>query len=140
MGQLEHEGIASALLANRVGQLEHEGIASALLANRGAVRVGRGEQRRGGAHSCRPFAADRRLLVQQLLDPAQRAAQGLGVGAGAAQRKHDFELGNDGIRYGLQRFRCISLRSAMLHCVPGTIYQPKCTRFRNWSIVKRILF
>jgi len=62
------------------------------------------------------LAVDRRLLVQQLLDPAQRAAQGLGVGARAAQRKHGFELGSDGIRYHLQRFRCISLHSAALHC------------------------
>jgi hypothetical protein len=54
------------------------------------------------------------LLVQQLLDPAERAAQGLRVRPGAAQRQRGLELGSDGIRYGLQRFRCISLRSAAL--------------------------
>jgi hypothetical protein len=80
------------------------------------------------------------LLVQQLLDPAQRTAQGLCIGAGPAHLEHGFELGSDGIRYGLQRFRSVSLHSAALHCVPGTIYQPKCTGFRNWSTVKRILF
>ena len=80
------------------------------------------------------------LLVQQLLDPAQRSAQGLGVGARTAQRQRGLKLGSDGIRYGLQRFRCISLHSAALHCVPGTIYQSKCAGFRNWSAVKRILF
>ena len=82
----------------------------------------------------------RRLLVEQLLGPAQRAAQGLGIGAGAAQRQRGLEFDSDGIRYHLQRFRCVSLHSAALHCVPGTIYQPKCAGFRNWSTVKRILF
>jgi hypothetical protein len=102
----------------------------------------------GGAGRCaladvRPagaLAADRRLLVQQLLDPAQRAAQGLRIGPGPAHLKRRFKLGSDGIRYHLQRFGCISLRSAALHCVPGTLYQPKCSGFRNWSTVKRILF
>ncbi|HEX2689177.1 MAG TPA: hypothetical protein VHN14_21290 [Kofleriaceae bacterium] len=56
------------------------------------------------------------LLVQQLLDPAQRATQGLRIGPGAAQRQCRLERLSDGIRYGLQRFRCISLRSAALHC------------------------
>jgi hypothetical protein len=82
----------------------------------------------------------RLLLVEQLLDPAQCAAQCLRIGPGPAQLERGFELGSDGIRYGLQRFRCISLHSAALHCVPGTVYQPKCAGFRNWSIVKRILF
>jgi len=49
------------------------------------------------------------LLVQQLFDPAQRAAQGLRVGPGPAQRQHSLKLGSDGTRDGLQRFRCISL-------------------------------
>jgi len=80
-----------------------------------------------------------RIRATQLLDPAQRAAQGLRVGPGSAQRQHVLELGSDGIRYGLQRFRCISLHLAALHCVPGTVYQPKCSGFRNWSIVKRML-
>jgi hypothetical protein len=57
------------------------------------------------------------LLVQQLLDPAQRAAQGLRIGPQAAQGQRGYELGSDGIRYGLQRFRCVSLHSAALHCV-----------------------
>jgi hypothetical protein len=83
--------------------------------------------------------AEGRLLVQSLLDPAQGAAQGLRIGTGAAHLEHGFELGSDGIRYGLQRFRCISLRSAALQCVSGTVYQPKYAGFRNWSIVKRIL-
>jgi hypothetical protein len=61
------------------------------------------------------------LLVQQLLDPAQRAAQGPRIGSGPAQRQRRFELGRDGIRYGLQRFRCISLRSAALHGARRTI-------------------
>jgi len=52
-----------------------------------------------------------------LLDPAQRATQHLRVGPRAAQRQHNLELGLDGIRYGLQRFSCISLRSAAVHCV-----------------------
>jgi hypothetical protein len=63
----------------------------------------------------------RLLFVQQLLDPAQRAAQGLRVGPGATQRQCGLKLGSDGIRYGLKRFGCISLRSAAVHCVPGTI-------------------
>ena len=84
-------------------------------------------------------AFDRTDTVQQLLDPAQRAAQGLRIGTRLAQCQRGLKLGSDGIRYALQRFRCISLHSAALHCVPGTIYQPKCTRFRNWSTIKRIL-
>ena len=44
------------------------------------------------------------LLVQQLLDPAQRAAQGLRIGPGAAQRQRGLELGSDGIRYGCGSF------------------------------------
>jgi hypothetical protein len=59
----------------------------------------------------------RLLLVEQLLDSAQRSPQGLRIGTGAAHLEHGFELGSDGIRYGLQRFRCVSLRSAALHCV-----------------------
>jgi hypothetical protein len=47
---------------------------------------------------------------------AQCAAQGLRVGARTAQRQRGFELGSDGIRYGLERFRCVSLHSAALHC------------------------
>jgi hypothetical protein len=58
----------------------------------------------------------RLLLVEQLLDPAQRAAQRLRVGAGLPQRQRGLELRSDGIRYGLQRFRCISLHSAALQC------------------------
>jgi hypothetical protein len=58
----------------------------------------------------------RRLLVEQLLDPAQRAVQDLRRGAGAAQRQRGLELGSNGIRYGLQRFRCVSLHSAALQC------------------------
>jgi hypothetical protein len=57
-----------------------------------------------------------RLLVQQLLDPAQRAAQSLRIGSGPAQGQRGLKLGSDGIRDGLQRFRCISLRSAVLQC------------------------
>jgi hypothetical protein len=57
----------------------------------------------------------RRPLVQRFLDPAQRAAQGLGVSAGPAQGQRVLEFGSDGIRYGLQRFRCVSLHSAALH-------------------------
>jgi hypothetical protein len=68
-----------------------------------------------------PFAAERLLLVQQLLDSAQRAAQRLRIGAGATQRQRRLELGSDGIHYGLQRFRCISLHSAALHCARRTI-------------------
>jgi hypothetical protein len=56
------------------------------------------------------------LLVQQVLDSAQRAAQGLRICSGAVEREHGFELDSDGIRYGLQRFRCVSLHSAALHC------------------------
>jgi hypothetical protein len=81
------------------------------------------------------LAAERPLLVQHLFDPAQ----GLRIGAGPAQRQRGLELGSDVIRYDLQRFRYVSLHSAALHCVPGTIYQPKRSGFPNWSIVKRIL-
>jgi hypothetical protein len=56
------------------------------------------------------------LLVQQFLDPAQRAAQGLRIGACPAQGQGGLEFGSDGIRYHLQRFRCVSLHSAALHC------------------------
>jgi hypothetical protein len=56
------------------------------------------------------------LLIQQFLDPAQCAAQGLRVRPGAAQHQRGLELGSDGIRYGLQRFRCVSLHSAALRC------------------------
>ena len=104
---------------------------------------GRPSREHAGHRDIRPagaLAAERPLLVQHLFDPAQRSAQGLRIGAGPAQRQRGLELGSDGIRYGLQRRRCVSLHSAALHCVPGTIYQPKCTRFRNWSTVKRILF
>jgi hypothetical protein len=37
----------------------------------------------------------------------------------------------------LQRFCCISLRSAAIHGGPGTVYQPKCAGFRNRSVVDR---
>ena len=63
----------------------------------------------------------------------------LRVGTGAAHLQHGLALGSDGIRYHLQQFRCISLRSAAVHCVRGTVYQPECAGFRNWSTVKRIL-
>jgi len=55
------------------------------------------------------------------------------------QSQRRLELGSDGIRYHLQRFRCISLRSAAVDSVPDAVYQPKCAGFRNWSIVKRML-
>jgi hypothetical protein len=84
--------------------------------------------------------AEGQLLVQQFLDPAQCAAQGLRIGPGPAQRQHGLERRSDGIRYYLQRFRCISLHSAALHCVPGTVDQPKCSRLRHWSVVERIGF
>ena len=61
------------------------------------------------------------LLVQQLLDPAQRAAKGLGISASTAQRQHGLELRSDGIRYGLQRFRVVSLRFAALTCARHAI-------------------
>ena len=101
---------------------------------------GAGPARLANVRPAGALATERRLLVQELLDPAQRTAQGLGVSAGAARLKRGLELGSHGIRYHLQRFGCISLRSAAVHCFPGTLYQPKCTRFRNWSTVKRILF
>jgi hypothetical protein len=52
--------------------------------------------------------------------PAQRAASGLRGGPGPAQRQRGLELGSDGIRYGLQRFRCISLHSAALDTLSTT--------------------
>jgi len=104
---------------------------------------GRAGQRRAEPATPAPpppsAAAERPLLVQQLLNPAQCAAQGLRVGAEAVQRQRGLELDSDGIRYHLQRFRCVSLHSAALQRVPGTVYQPKCSGFRNWSIVERIL-
>jgi hypothetical protein len=90
--------------------------------------------------ACSEPGAESRLLVQQLLDAAQRAAQGLRIGPGAAQRQRGLELGSDGIRYGLQRSRCISLRSAALQCARCVINYPKCTGFRNWSVVEHIWF
>jgi hypothetical protein len=56
------------------------------------------------------------LRVQELLDPAQRSSQGLRIGACPAQGQRGLELGSNGIRYGLQRFRCVSLHSAALQC------------------------
>jgi hypothetical protein len=44
-----------------------------------------------------------------------RSAQGLRIGSGSAQRQRSFELGSDGIRYRVQRFRGITLHSAALH-------------------------
>jgi hypothetical protein len=80
----------------------------------------------GAVRAPRPRPASRSiaataLLVQQLLDPAQRSAQGLRIGAGPAHRQRGLKLGSDGIRDGLQRFRCISLRSAAVYCGPGTV-------------------
>jgi hypothetical protein len=63
------------------------------------------------------LTAERPLLVQHLFDPAQRSAQGLRIRARAAQRQRGLELSCDGISYYLQRFRCVSLHSAALHCV-----------------------
>jgi hypothetical protein len=40
----------------------------------------------------------------------------LRVRPGTAQRQRGLELGSDGIRYHLQRFRCVSLHSATLRC------------------------
>jgi hypothetical protein len=55
------------------------------------------------------------LLVQQLLDPAQRASQGLCIGHGPAHLESGFEFDNHRIRYGLQRFRCDALHTAALN-------------------------
>jgi len=94
-------------------------------------------RRSASRSTARRPAKVRRLLVQQLLDPAQRSAQSLRIGAGPAQRQRGLKRRSDGIRVGLQRFRCISLRSAALHGGPSTVYQPKCVGFRNRSIVER---
>ena len=80
-----------------------------------------------------------RLLVQQFLDPAQCAAQGFRISPGTAQRERPLKLGSDGIRDGLQRFRCISLRSAALHGARGTIDKAKCAGFHDQSVVERIV-
>ena len=101
----------------------HEPLTAACRARRRRGRRGRRSATRRARRPPRssstrspPRRRHRLLLVQQLLDPAQHAAQGLRVGTGAAQRQRVLELGSDGIRYGLQRFRCISLRSAALQC------------------------
>jgi hypothetical protein len=60
----------------------------------------------------------------------------LRIRTGPTQRERVLELGSDGIRYGLQRFRVISLRSAAVHCVPGTVYQPRrvsCSFATAWQ-------
>jgi hypothetical protein len=77
------------------------------------------------------------LLIEQLFDPSHDAAQRPRVTARPSQRQRGLELGSDGIRYGLQRFRCISLRSAALHCARRTIDYAKSARFRVWSVVER---
>jgi hypothetical protein len=54
------------------------------------------------------------LLVQQLLDPAQRAAHGLRIGPGAAQRQRGLELratGSATVCGGFAASRCVPLRS-----------------------------
>lgn len=58
-------------------------------------------------------------------------------GSAPAQRR--LKLSSDGIRDGLQRFRCISLRSAALHGVRGTLDEAKCTGFHDRSVVERIV-
>ncbi len=63
----------------------------------------------------RPEAPAPRIRLD-LLDPAESSAQGLRVGPGPAQCQRGLKRGSNGIRYGLQRFRCVSLHSAALHC------------------------
>jgi hypothetical protein len=108
------------------------------LAGKVATAANTGDIAAAASTASRPVRFEvRRLLVQQLLDPAQRAAQGLRVGAGAAQRQRGLELGNDGIRYGLQRFGCISLRSTVVP-VPSTAHprlkSPVLKRMRSTTL------
>jgi hypothetical protein len=92
-----------------------------------------GERARGRLRDSRPAAGC--PPIEQLLDPAQRAAQGPRIGASPPQRQRGLKLGGYRVGCSCSGIAAISWRSMMLGDTRQPTDHPKFSKFRAWGVV-----